>query len=152
MKPPILPGHSFLDFTVASCNRREFAFAACGSVRKKEPRREESTEWANQGFNQIRRENLRKRRFRTVREDDNKKKRSSCLHSSNRGDVRKTTPRGCYLSFTSLSWAGSRGLRFIMSDSERSYASEIAGTYKTGREEHKGRFSLPLECNHPTDT
>lgn len=93
MKPPILPGHSFLDFTAASCNRREFAFAACGSVRKKEPRREESTEWVNQGFNQIRRENLRKRRFRTVREDDNKKKEFVSAFEQSRGRKKNNTQR-----------------------------------------------------------
>lgn len=80
-----------------------------------------------------------------------KKKLVSPFEQS-RGYVRKTTPRGCYLSFTSLSWAGSRGLRFIMSDSDRSYASEIAGTYETGREEHTGQFPFALECNHPTNT
>lgn len=71
-----------------------------------------------------------------------KKKLVSPFEQS-RGYVRKTTPRGCYLSFTSLSWAGSRGLRFIMSDSDRSYASEIAGTYETGREEHTANSLSP---------
>lgn len=37
---------------------------------------------------------------------------------------------GCvYLSLTRLSEYGFRGLRFIISDSAASYASEIAGTY-----------------------
>lgn len=34
-----------------------------------------------------------------------------------------------YLSLTNLSCLGSRGLRFMISDSACSYASEIAGTY-----------------------
>lgn len=121
---PILTEHSLLEFTAASCNRK--VCVACGSVQKKKPRRE-STEQVNQGFNQIRKDHLRKR-FRKVREDE--KNRSVSAFGHPRGGERDR--RGCYLSFTSLSWAGSRGLRFIMSDSDRSYASEIAGTYKTG--------------------
>lgn len=134
---PILTEHSFLEFTAASCDRK--VCVACGSVQKKKPRRE-STEQVNQGFNQIRKDHLRKR-FRKVREDE---KIGVCLHSDTQGGGERDR-WGCYLSFTSLSWAGSRGLRFIMSDSDRSYASEIAGTYKTGGTQRPFLFFWSLE-------
>lgn len=80
---PILTEHSFLEFTAASCDRK--VCVACGSVQKKKPRRE-STEQVNQGFNQIRKDHLRKR-FRKVREDE---KIGVCLHSDTQGVVKET--------------------------------------------------------------
>lgn len=57
----------------------------------------------------------------------NKKGENAAMKHAGKQEASVTSRN--YLSFTNLSCFGSRGLRFMISDSACSYASEMAGTY-----------------------